>query len=97
MARVAAAVDPDDWARYAQALGLSLQRARHERKLTQEVLAHRAGLTKTHYQQMEWGRWGRGKPANPSIKVLVALARELEVEVAALLPPMSALQDGSTH
>lgn len=60
-----------------------------ERGITQEDLAHRAGLTRTHYQQIERGRWKQDAPANPSVKVLVRLAQVLEIEPAALLPPIS--------
>lgn len=59
-----------------------------EQGITQEDLAHRAGLTRTHYQQIERG-WGKqGQPANPSLKVLSRLAQVLGLETGELLPPI---------
>jgi len=83
---------PKTWEAYARDLGLALQRHRIAAGLTQEDLAHRAGLTRAHYQQIERGSWSRGRPANPSIKVLTRLAQELGVEVGHILPPARALQ-----
>lgn len=82
-----AARPPSTWEAYARALGVSLQRYRLDAGLTQEDLAHKAGMTRTHYQQLERGWWKRDAPANPSLKVLVRLAQVLGVEPGALLPP----------
>jgi transcriptional regulator with XRE-family HTH domain len=84
---------PKTWAEYARELGLELQKTRIAAGLTQETLAHRAGLTRTHYQQIEKGEWKAGQPSNPSIKVLALLARELGVPVGKLTPPVEQLQD----
>lgn len=83
---------PSTWAEYARELGLELQRTRIAAGLTQEALAHRAGLTRTHYQQIEKGEWKAGQPSNPSIKVLAMLARELGVPVGDLTPRVDRLQ-----
>jgi transcriptional regulator with XRE-family HTH domain len=88
---VPAPVPPSTWETYARELGLELQRQRISAGLTQEDLAHRAGLTRTHYQQIERGLWKPGQPANPSVKVLVRLAQQLQIEPDLLLPPVSAL------
>lgn len=77
---------PSSWEEYAKALGIALQRRRIALDITQENLAHRAGLTRTHYQQLERGFWKQGSPANPSLKILVRLAQVLQLEVAELLP-----------
>lgn len=82
---------PATWAAYARELGLELQRRRLAAGLTQEDLAHRAGLTRTHYQQIEKGEWKRGQPSNPSIKVLAHLAAALGVEVGELVPTVEGL------
>ena len=74
------------WEEYAKTLGIELQRRRIALDVTQENLAHRAGLTRTHYQQLERGFWKPGSPANPSLKMLVRLAQALQLEVAELLP-----------
>lgn len=78
---------PATWEAYARALGVLLQRHRVDAGLTQEQLAHRAGMTRTHYQQLERGWWKKDAPSNPSAKVLVRLAQVLDVEPGDLLPP----------
>ncbi|WP_300599518.1 helix-turn-helix domain-containing protein [uncultured Nocardioides sp.] len=83
---------PTTWEAYVRELGVTLQRARIAAGFTQEDLAHRAGITRTHYQQIERGLWKVGQPANPSLRMLVRLAQQLEIGVAALLPDGSAVQ-----
>lgn len=83
---------PTTWDAYAREMGLLIQKARHDAGLTQEDLAHRAGLTRTHYQQIERGWWKRDQPSNPSIKVLVRLAQVLHVEMQELLPVSKLLE-----
>lgn len=77
---------PSTWEEYAKTLGIELQRRRIALNVTQENLAHQAGLTRTHYQQLERGFWKPGSPANPSLKILVRLAQALQLEVSELLP-----------
>lgn len=88
---VSAAPVPTTWEAYARDLGVRLQQLRMERGITQEDLAHRAGLTRTHYQQIERGWWKRDQPANPSLKVLVRLAQVLEVEPGEMFPEIARL------
>lgn len=83
---------PSSWGDYAKALGIELQRQRIAAELTQENLAHKAGLTRTHYQQLERGFWKPGSPSNPSLKLLARLAQALEIEVGALLPPVTGIE-----
>lgn len=83
---------PSSWEDYAKALGIELQRQRITANLTQENLAHRAGITRTHYQQLERGFWRPGAPSNPSVKLLARLAQALQIDIGALLPPVAALQ-----
>lgn len=83
---------PSSWEDYAKALGIELQRQRITANLTQENLAHRAGITRTHYQQLERGFWRPGAPSNPSVKLLARLAQALQIGIGALLPPVAALQ-----
>lgn len=67
-------------------MGVLIQGHRIQAGLTQEDLAHAAGMTRTHYQQIERGWWKREQPSNPSIKILIRLARALDVDPGALLP-----------
>lgn len=83
---------PRNWATFARELGLELQRHRIAAGITQEDLAHRAGLTRTHYQQIERGLWKPEQPSNPSVKVLAYLAHELQVEIGDLVPGVSRLE-----
>lgn len=82
---------PSSWEDYARALGIELQRRRIAADLTQEKLAHRAGITRTHYQQLERGFWKPGAPANPSLKQLARIAQALQIEVGVLLPSVAAI------
>lgn len=78
---------PRTWEEFASQFGHELQRRRLEAGLSQEELAHQAGVTRNYYQLLEKGRVASGAAANPSIKVVVRLAANLGVSVEDLLPP----------
>jgi len=74
----------------AEALGRTLAELRQERGLTQEVVAQAAGISRNHYQLLEYGlgkRDGR-KPANPRLSTLVALSEVLGATVPDLISAM---------
>ena len=75
------------WAVYARELGVELNRRRHAAGLSQERLAHAAGITRFHYQQLEKGESKPGTPANPNLRTIFALAQVLGVPLEVLLPP----------
>ena len=75
-----------DWADYVRRLGVELNRARHAAGLSQERLAHMAGLTRYHYQQLEKGESRPSTPANPSLRNVMALAQALGVDWRELVP-----------
>ena len=77
---------PPEWGDYVKELGLTLQRLRLTLALSQEDVAYAAGLTRSHYQQLEKGRSRPGETANPSLFTLASLAEVLNVEVSELLP-----------
>jgi transcriptional regulator with XRE-family HTH domain len=80
---------PDDgWASFAREFGIRLHRARIEAALTQEELAYAAGLTRSHYQQLEKGLSRPGVAANPSLRTIVSLADVLGLPLDALVPPL---------
>ena len=83
---------PTTWEQYARELGIELQRRRIAAGLTQEDLAHKSGLTRTHYQQVERGYWKKNEPANPSVKLLARVAQVLEIEIGDLLPSAESLE-----
>jgi transcriptional regulator with XRE-family HTH domain len=61
-------------------LSTMLRELREERKLTQEELAKRAQITRSHLSLLELGR-----RKNPSLNVLKRLAAALDVPVGELL------------
>lgn len=58
---------------WGRIVGSNVRRLRVERKLTQEQLAHEAGIDLTYLGGIERGR------RNPSLKVLASIARCLGV------------------
>lgn len=74
------------WATYARRLGTELNRARHRLGYSQERVAYAAGLTRSHYQQLEKGESAPGTPANPRLRTLISLAQALDVSPSQLLP-----------
>lgn len=77
----------DDWSAYARDFGIRLHRARIAARLTQEELAYTAGITRSHYQQLEKGLSRPGVAANPSLRTVLSLARVLRITPEELLPP----------
>ncbi|MDR1153049.1 MAG: helix-turn-helix domain-containing protein [Bifidobacteriaceae bacterium] len=76
-----------EWDAYARELGLRLHRARIAARLSQERLAHAAGISAFTYRKLEHGQSNPGTPANPRIHTLVCLARALRIPTSDLLPP----------
>ena len=69
------------WNEYAKELGLRLQKARQEAGLSQEKVAHAAGISTYTYRKLEHGLSNPGSPANPRLRTLVALATILQVPI----------------
>lgn len=76
----------DDWFAYARDFGIRLHRARIAAQLTQEELAYTAGITRSHYQQLEKGLSRPGVAANPSLRTILSLARVLRIRPEELIP-----------
>ena len=74
----------------AEALGRRLAELRHQRGLTQEDVAQAAGISRNHYQLLEYGLGQRDsrKPANPRLSTLVALSTVLGTTVPELIDAM---------
>ncbi|MGI6622873.1 MAG: helix-turn-helix transcriptional regulator [Clostridiaceae bacterium] len=62
-------------------LGAAIKNARMEKKITQEQLAEMVGITSIHLKQLESGR------RKPSIDVLYALSRTLNISVDSIFFP----------
>lgn len=76
----------DSWTSYARELGVNLQRARHAKGISQERVAHLAGIAGFTYQKYEKGESRPGTPMNPQLFTLLSLSHVLDVPLADLLP-----------
>jgi transcriptional regulator with XRE-family HTH domain len=77
------------WDSYARELGINLSRARAALGLSQERVAHEAGISAYTYQKFEKGESRPGTPLNPQLRTLVALSQTLGVPIVNLLPSWS--------
>ena len=84
--------DIPDFGDYSQRLSYRLRDLRRERGLSQEAVAHRAGIALYTYQKFEKGESKPGTPMNPTYHTLLALAWVFDLPVAELLD-----LDGSTR
>jgi len=75
------------WQAYATELGVNIQRERLRLGLSQERVAHAAGIAAFTYQKLERGESNPGTPANPRLRTLISIAEVLGVRVEHLLPP----------
>ena len=75
-----------DKADFSREMGVTLQRLRLERGLSQERLAHMAGISAYTYQKFEKGESKPGTPMNPRLFTLLSLAEVLEVRLEDLVP-----------
>jgi transcriptional regulator with XRE-family HTH domain len=84
---VARRSEPELERRLAEALASRLRELRAPTGLTQEQVAHAAGLHRNHYQLLESGLSDRKKqtPANPRLSTLVALCRVYDTTVPDLV------------
>lgn len=69
------------WADQKRVFRTRLRTLRRERNLTQENLALAAGVSLRQYQYLE-----SGESRNPTLDILLALAKTLEVELSDLIP-----------
>lgn len=76
----------DPWTDFARELGVRMLRARAEKQMSQEQVAHAAGLATFTYRKLEKGESNPGTAANPRLRTLVALAEVLDVPLSHLLP-----------
>ncbi|MDR1077416.1 MAG: helix-turn-helix domain-containing protein [Propionibacteriaceae bacterium] len=76
--------DPQARTAFARQVGLRLQRLRLERGLSQEKVAHLAGISAYTYQKFEKGESRPGTPLNPRLFTLLALCQVLGVGVGEL-------------
>lgn len=68
------------------ALGVAIRRLRHERGMTQEVLAHEAGVTVSHLSTIERGY------SNPTWATLKGIAKALDASMGELASAADTLE-----
>ena len=80
--------------KFLKALGARIRAVRKAKHLSQFELAHRAGINTVHLSDIERGM------VNPSILVIYAIAKALDINIAQLLtefpvekPPLTHLED----
>ncbi|MFZ2964136.1 MAG: helix-turn-helix transcriptional regulator [Rhodoglobus sp.] len=71
---------------FAREIGVRLQRLRIARGLSQERLAHLAGISTYTYQKFEKGESKPDTPMNPRLFTILALAQALDVVLEEILP-----------
>ena len=74
-----------DYRDYSQRLSYRLRDLRRERGLSQESVAHRAGIALYTYQKFEKGESKPGTPMNPTYHTLLSLAWVFDLPVTELL------------
>jgi transcriptional regulator with XRE-family HTH domain len=77
------------WKAYTRELGHNLLRARIAKDMSQERLAHKAGISAFTYYKYEKGESRPGTPMNPRLLTLVALCQALGVKLEDVLPDQS--------
>ena len=81
---------PFDWTAYAREIGLRVRTVREVRGLTQENLAHAAGISRNQVQNLERNRTSApGQPANPTVETLFRIAWALGVTPDDLAPTLN--------
>ena len=81
-----AAKPSQSWDDCAREIGFRLQRARHAKGMSQEAVAHAAGIAGQTYYKYEKGESKPGTPLNPRLRTLLTVAQVLEVDLATLIP-----------
>lgn len=71
---------------YSKNLGNSIYEARKQLKMTQAVLAERAGVTEQTIRKIEHGE------GNPQLDVFCSLIRELQIDPANIVYPKKSLE-----
>jgi transcriptional regulator with XRE-family HTH domain len=72
------------WDGFAGDLGRRLAKAREAKGISQEQVAHRAGISAYTYQKFEKGESRPGTPMNPQLRTLIAVCQVLDVDLVEL-------------
>ena len=74
------------WSEFGVEIGLRLAKARAATGLSQERIAHLAGISAYTYQKFEKGESKPGTPLNPRLSTLMALSEVLRLPISELVP-----------
>lgn len=85
------------WGRFSRQLGHNLQQARWAVGLSQERVAHEAGISTFTYQKLEKGESNPGTPANPRLQTVILIAKALGTPVIDLLPSFTVVLEDERH
>ena len=77
---------PSERVAFSREFGLRLQRLRVAAGLSQEYVAHQAGLAVYTYRKFEKGESKPGTAANPGLYTLLELADVFKISLGELLP-----------
>lgn len=75
----------DEWNDYIRHVGDSMHRIREKKGLSQEQVAYRAGISRYTYQRLEKGPDTAGPSANPTLKIVKAIADALEEPIGKIV------------
>lgn len=80
-------------------LGHRIQRLRMDAGLSQERVAHLAGISRNHYQLLERGLSDRAKntPSNPTLTTIIDVAAALEKPLDEVLRDFITARDPRRH
>ncbi|MDR7328642.1 helix-turn-helix domain-containing protein [Corynebacterium guangdongense] len=76
----------NEWPRYGYTLAVNLRALRLARGLTQEKLAHLAGMSRSAISNLERNESNQARSADPTMSTIYRLSAALQVTPAELLP-----------
>lgn len=85
MIRMSKVAPAPEFEGFARVVGQRLQAARIAKGLSQERVAHLAGIAGFTYQKFEKGESRPGTPMNPRLTTLIALCQVLDLSLEKLL------------
>ncbi len=76
----------NEWPRYGYTLAVNLRELRLARGLTQEKLAHLAGMSRSAISNLERNESNQARSADPAMSTIYRLSAALQVAPSDLLP-----------
>ena len=76
----------NEWPRYGYTLAVNLRQLRLERGLTQEKLAHLAGMSRSSISNLERNESNQARSVDPTMSTIYRLSAALQVTPSELFP-----------